>query len=165
MANLSTSSMFGKHIMTMQDDYKNSKLFSIPFSELDVLELQQIFVALGVHTIKAKNVADGRAIIATILQSLNYYHTIGCVTQVVEPVLAVNVCDILGQIMLQHDEKGDLITDLEDFFSMYACFDFIWIEFTQAMRKRYSYDALKKIFDMYHAEERMPVVIVMYEEE
>ncbi len=81
MANISTSFILGKHTQDFYDDYRSDKLFTLPFSEHDVLSLQEKFIALGVHIIKTKNVVDGRAIIQTILNSLNYYHNISCVTQ------------------------------------------------------------------------------------
>ncbi|MDP3788009.1 MAG: hypothetical protein Q8Q60_01665 [Candidatus Chromulinivorax sp.] len=163
MANISTPSILGKQFLAFHDDNQDTKLFTFPFSEHDVLELQEIFVALGVHTIKAKNIVDGRRIITTILQSLNYYHNVGCITEMNQ--LPVNVCDILNHIILQKSQRGDLLHDLEDFFSIYSYFDFIWIELTHDMKKQYAYEDIKNIFDMYHAEERMPVVIVTYDEE
>ncbi len=162
MANISTPSILGKHYFAFHDENQDPKLFTFPFSEHDVLELQETFVALGVHTIKVKNIVEGRRIMTTILESLNYYHNIGCVTQVAE--LPINTCDILSHITLQKTHKGDLLTDLEDFFSIYSCFDFIWIELTTDMKKQYAYEDIKNIFDMYHAEERMSVLIVTYDE-
>ena len=164
MANLSTSSMFGKHEQDLyENNHKDSKLFTLPFSEYDVLVLQEIFVTLGVHTIKVKNVADGRHIIQTILKSLNYYHNIGSVTKI--DGLSVLVCDIMKHIGLQQSQRNNLLIDLEEFFAVHPCFDFIWIEFTQEIKNQCSADDIKKMFDMYHVEERMPVLIVMYEEE
>lgn len=164
MANISTSSIFGKDTQNFQTTtHKDEILFTFPFSEQDVLELQGMFVALGVHVIKTKNIFDGRKIIQTILQSLNYYHNIGCVTNVGK--LPVNICDIISHIRLEKSHKGDLLVDLEDFFTVHPCFDFIWIELTEDMKTQYSSNDIKKIFDMYHVEERMPVLIVNYEEE
>lgn len=162
MANISTPSMFNKKNQDFQSVSKDDTVFTFPFSEQDVLDLQGIFVALGVHIIKTKNILDGRAIIKTILNSLNYYHNIGCVTDAED--LPVNVCDIINHIKLQKSHRGNLLTDLEDFFSIHPCFDFVWIEFTEDIKKEYSCNDIKNIFDMYHVEERMPVVIVVYEE-
>ena len=162
MANISTSSIFHKE----DHDFNmiiHEKLFTLPFSEQDVLELQEIFVTLGVHTIKTKNIAQGRKIIKIILDSLNYYHNIGCVTQ--EKDTPITTCDILKHIVLEKIEKGDLLTNLEDFLAVHPCFDFIWIEFTENLKKEFSYKAVKNIFDMYHVEERMSVLIVTYDEE
>lgn len=161
MANISTSSIFGKDAQGFQTT-TDKTLFTFPFSEQDVLELQGLFVALGVHVIKTKNISDGRKIIQTILQSLNYYHNIGCVTTIGN--LPINICDVINHIKLQKSQKGDLLVDLEDFFAVHPCFDFIWIELTEDMKTQYSSNDIKKIFDMYHVEERMPVLIVTYDE-
>ena len=110
-----------------------------------------------------KNLKKIYHIIKIILDSLNYYHNIGCVAQGQE--IPVNTCDILKHIALEKIEKGDLLTNLEDFLAIHPCFDFIWIEFTENLKKEFSYKAVKNIFDMYHVEERMPVLIVTYDEE
>ena len=162
MANILTSSIFHKHDNDFKD-ITHEKLFSLPFSEEDVLELQEIFVTLGVHIIKVKNVIEGRQILKIILNSLNYYNNIGCITQ--EKDIPVSVCDILNHIVLEKIEKGDLLTNLEDFLAVHPCFDFIWIELTKNIKKELSYKAIKNIFDMYHVEERMPVLILTYDEE
>ena len=162
MANISTSSIFNKKNNDFYSVDKNDFLFTLPFSEQDVLELQGIFVALGVHIIRTKNVLEGRTIIQTILNSLNYYHNIGCITN--EQDLPVNVCDIINHIKLQKSQHSDLLTNLEDFFSIHPCFDFVWIEFTKDIKNNYSQKDIKNLFDMYHVEERMPVVIVMYDD-
>ncbi len=163
MANISTPSIPGKQFFAFHNEDNNKKLFTLPFSEHDVLELQEIFVALGVHSIKTKNVVEGRRIITTILQSLNYYHNVGCVTEINK--LPINICDVLSHIKLQKSQKGNLLTDLEDFFSIHPCFDFIWIELTKDIKKEYAYKDIKNVFDMYHAQERMSVLIVTYDEE
>jgi hypothetical protein len=165
MANLSTSSIFDKHEQNFCDNdhhHKDLKLFTLPFSEYDVLVLQEIFVTLGVHTIKTKNVIDGRQIIQTILKSLNYYHNVGSVTQI--EGLPVFTCDIMKHIGLQFSQRNNLLIDLEEFFAVHPCFDFIWIEFTQEIKSQCSIEDIKNLFDIYHVNERMPVLIVMYEE-
>jgi hypothetical protein len=163
MANISTPSILGKQNHNFNDEHKDNTLFTLPFSEHDVLELQGLFVALGVHTIKTKNIIDGRRIIQTILQSLNYYHNIGSISDV--SGLPINVCDVINHIKLQRSQKGDLLIDLEAFFAVHPCFDFIWIEFTESMKNQYSAKDIKNIFEMYHAQERMSVLIVTYDEE
>lgn len=163
MANLSTSSMLGKHTQDFYNKDKSGKLFSLPFSEEDVLMLQEIFITSGVHTIKTKNVIDGRKIIQTILNSLNYYHNIGSIASTKN--LPHNVCDIINHIALQNLRPNNLLMNLEDFFDVHPCFDFIWIELTQDIKKICTIENLKKLFDMYHVEERMPVFIVTYDEE
>jgi len=161
MENISTPSMLGKQVHNFRDDHKSSKLFTLPFSEHDVLHLQEMFVSPGLHLVKASDVIEGRKMIQTILGSLNYYHNIGCVTDVAE--LPVTVCNIINHIKLHKPYSDNLLLELEDFFTVHACFDFIWIELTQDMQKQYSLKDIQNIFNMYHVEERLPVLIMMYE--
>jgi hypothetical protein len=162
MANLSTPSLFQKNIQDSPEDQKNT-LFTIPFSERDVLTLQEIFVKLGIHTIKTKNSSDGRKIIHTILNSLNYHHNIGSITK--KHGLKNNVYDIVNHIRFHQSGFSNLIGDLESFFATYACFDFIWIELTQEINNKLFIHDIKKMFEMYHVKERMTVILVEYEEE
>lgn len=167
MGNISTSSIFGKHDSVFDDsennkDKNNNKLFTLPFSEQDVLALQATFVSLGIHTIKTKNIIDGRKIIETILKSLNYYHNVGCVTDVEQ--VPDTACDIVNHIKLQAVNQNNLLLDLEDFFAVHPCFDFIWIEMTESMQNNFSIEDIKNTFNMYHVEERMPVLIMIYDE-
>ncbi len=161
MAHILTPSILIKENHGFYDELDN-KLFTLPFSENDVLKLQETFVSFGIHTIKTKNILDGREIIQTILNSLNYYHNIGCITDA--QGLSTSVCDIINHIELQKSRKGDLLIDLEDFLTIHPCFDFIWIELTKEMQNLYSAADIKKIFNIYHVEERMSVLIVMYQE-
>lgn len=142
----------------------DNKLFTPPFSECDVLQLQELFVTCGIHTIKVRNVDDGRFIIQTILDSLNYYHNIGCITN--KSGLATTVYDIINTIEFNKNSgNNNQATDLESFFSIYSCFDFIWVELTKSVQSMYSSEDIKKIFTMYHAQERMPVLIITYDQE
>ena len=164
MANIPTPSIINKKNHDFSYDHEDNKLFTIPFSEQDVLALQEIFVSCGVHTIKTKNVIDGRKIIQTILNSLNYYHNVGCVAETFIHKLPITVCDIISHIKIQKIKKDNLLLDLEGFFAEHPCFDFIWIELTQDIKNQLSSDDIKKIFTMYHVEERMSVLIMTYDE-
>jgi hypothetical protein len=144
------------------NDCSNKKIISLPFCEHDALRLQEIFVTCGVHTITTKNSSDGRKIIQTILHSLNYFHNIGCLTQL--QGLPSFVCDIAKHVALEQTQNN-LLLDLETFLTVHPCFDFIWIELSQAMQKKYPIEALTKNFEMYHVQERMPVVFVLYDQE
>lgn len=139
-----------------------SKLFTLPLTEINVLDLQAIFVTPGVHTITMKNITEGRTIIQTILKSLNYYHEIGCITFTHD--IADKIYDIIDHISFQKEQRETLLLNLEDFFAIHPCFDFIWIEWCEKLQKYSSLDDIKKIFNMYHADERMPVVCIRYEE-
>lgn len=162
MSQISTSSVFRTSIHDVIEEHHHEKSFSIPFNEYDVLQLQAIFVQPGIHVIKTKNIVDGRKVITTILNSLNYYHNIGCITDI--NGLSDEVYDIVAHLQLRKYQHENSLVDLEDFFAIYPCFDFIWIEYGESIEKKYALQDIKKIFNMFHVEERMPVLVVKYDE-
>ena len=135
--------------------------FNLPLTEESVLMLQKTFVTCGIQIIKIDTVYQGRIIIKTILDSLKFFDNIGCITFV--PDLPVSVCNIINHIRLEKYDQVNLCIDLEDFLTIHPCFDFIWIEYTEQLQKKYTLHDLKKLFEMYHVQERMPVIIVQYE--
>ena len=163
MVHTSTSLQHNNNHDLCDYDCYNKKIFSLPFCEHDVLQLQEIFVTCGVHIITTKNIIDGRKVMQTILHSLNYFHNIGCISQ--EKGLPSFVCDIINHIEFEKSKENNLLTDLETFLTIHPCFDFIWIELSPALQQKYSQQQITKLFEMYHVQERMPVVIVMYDEE
>lgn len=167
MANISTPFIFGKQEIHngLQEDHQDEvKLFMIPFLEHDVLDLQAMFVKPGIHVIKVKNILDGRIIIKTILDSLNYYRNIGFISQENKNIELLGY-NIMSHINLKTKSDHDFLIDVEKFFSDHSCFDFIWVEFSQDIEKKCSLQDLKKIFTMFHAQERMPVLIIQYEKQ
>ncbi len=143
-------------------DYNHDRFFALPLSEQDALQLQAVFINCGVHVVKMKNIIEGRKIVKTILHSLNYFHNIGCISNYHH--LPVFVCDIIKHI--EFEKLGDdLLDNLEHFLTIHPCFDFIWFEFSQVMQKKYTLQNIQNIFEMYHVKDRMPVVIIVYDEE
>lgn len=141
--------------------FKN-KIFTLPFTESDVLYLQDMFISPGIHEIRTTTIKQGRCIMQTILDSLKYFHAIGCITN--ESGLSDFVCDIQRHIALDSSYNHDAIANLEYFLTIHPCFDFIWIELTDKIAHMYTIDHIKNIFNMYQANERMSVIIVQYYE-
>ena len=160
MANVLTTSMLDTHNNDSCNEDKEIKYFDSQFSENDVLELQQMFVTFGVHSIKTKDVQSGRKIIQTILGSLKHFQNVGAITHV--PGLENSICDILVYIKMQGFCSDDISVDLENFFTIHPCFDFIWVEFANGLEIK-DVASIKNIFEMYHAQDQMPVIFVMYE--
>jgi len=163
MANILINSTINTHENEFFFENENMKYFDTQFSEKDVIELQEMFLTFGIHCIKIKDVQSGREIIKTILGSLNHFKNIGAITYA--SGLQDFVCDILVHIKMQEPHYfDDIFIDLEIFFTMHACFDFIWIEFTDNLLIR-NFEGLKNIFEMYHVNNQMPVIFMMYENE
>lgn len=160
MANVFTPSILNEHYNNFESNYQKSiRTFNVDLSEQDVLSLQEIFLTFGIHCIQTDNVKSGRKIINTILGSLKYYQNIGAVTDVTG--LDTTVSDILVDIKMQGIYSGDVIVDLENFFMIHACFDFIWVELSGALLEQDIIN-LKNVFNMYYVQERMPVIFMMY---
>lgn len=154
------SALKDQHDNFHHNDHKNIPLFNLELSEQNVLTLQDIFLTFGIHCIKTDNATAGRKIINTILGSLKYYKNVGAITDRIG--LDENVCDILIDIKKQGISTDDIIIDLENFFMIHACFDFIWVELSGSLLEQ-DINSLKNIFNMYYVQERMPVIFMMYE--
>lgn len=162
MASISTTSILDRYSHeTRFGDKNNIKYFSNQLTEQDILELQNIFLTCGMHFIQTNNVESGRKIITTILGSLKYYNNIGAITEIAG--LQESIFDIFMHIKIDGLSSGNIVADLENFFIIHACFDFIWIEFTGLLAEL-DITYLKNIFDMHHVQDSMPVIFVMYDQ-
>lgn len=159
MADVATP-LLDKHYdnLACSDDIQT---FNFDLSEQDVLHLQEKFLTFGIHTIKTTNVTTGRKILRSVVGSLKYYQNIGIITY--ESDIDKKVYDILTDIKNQGLMTHNIIADLEDFFMVHTCFDFVWVEFSKSLSVDYAIH-LKNIFTMYYAQERMPVIFVMYDQ-
>ncbi len=156
-----TSSLMNDNYTMCLHDCYHKTIFSLPLCQHDIIRLQHLFVTCGVHIIKIKNFLEGRKIIQAILHSLNYFHNIGCISQ--DHNLPNFVCDIIKHIEFEKNTDNFLL-DLEDFLTVHPCFDFIWVELSTKILQQHTLESMTKIFEMYHAQERMPVLFVMYDE-
>lgn len=159
MADVATPS-FDKHYDNLVHN-DEAQIFNFDLSEQDVLHLQEIFLTFGVHTIKTTDVATGRKILKSIVGSLKYYQNIGVITDVAGS--DEKSYDILLDLKNQDLMTDDIIANLEDFFMVHTCFDFIWVEFSGLLSPDYVIP-LQNIFTMYYAQERMPVIFVTYDQ-
>ena len=159
MASASTPSILSTSYNSFCDNIKETKSFNFQLSEQDVLELQEIFLTFGMHYIKTQNIESGRNIINTILGSLKYYQSIGAITD--QAGLQEPVCDILVDMKMQGYYLDTILVNLENYFTVHAGFDFIWVELSASLLDQDIMN-IKNIFDMYHVQESMPVIFVMY---
>ena len=58
-------------------DPQEAKFFNTPYTESDILELQNIFLSEGFHRIKTTDLGQGRALIHLFLDSLHCYRNPG----------------------------------------------------------------------------------------
>lgn len=163
MEKVLTSYPFKKDKKILYNLNKEPVFFSHPFSEYDILELQNIFLSFGIQEIKVKNVKEGRVIIEKILTSLNYFQNIGYISK--SHNQNHNYFNIYKNVTEDFEYQGELAPALEDFFIMNPHFDFIFIELTNSLKNTKLCASIKKIFEMCHADERMPVILLTYENE
>jgi hypothetical protein len=113
-----------------------SRVISEPFSESDVLYLQDLFLKPGIHDITIDQFDKVRNILSEVLNSLQYHQKIACLSLLDLPLDfnkdGQEICDVL-KILITEDY---LVTSdsLQLFFLDHFYFDFLWIEETQEMR-------------------------------
>lgn len=96
-------------------------------SEEQILQLQDLFLSAGSHTMHVADHAQGRVIINTFLRALRCYNSIGCFTQS-NLTLEKEFFDIYSYLQgcgYLHETSS---MNLDQFFLEEFEFDFIWIE-------------------------------------
>ena len=127
----------------------------------DILFLQDIFLTSGVHQIVVEDVRAGRKIVGKMLQSMNYYHEVACLTDIVEPPLKKSVINMYNSLA-HYCGDDDSYDEVEEFFLEQYFADFMWIELSKgllqipiienAMHALYDLDIIKHI----------PIVAISY---
>lgn len=135
------------------------KNFNIPLTHSDLINLHFIFMQPQEHTIHTGDIAMGREIIQKILNSLNYYQNVGCLTR--NSFSNKSVLDIFT-IIQKYAQVYGLKQAINQFFIEYIQLDFIWIELTQDLvvqMGQSNIDYFVSIMTQHHA---MPVIIFYY---
>ena len=129
-----------------------------PFSEQDILCLQDKFLESGIHHIKVKNVATGRELVETFLSSLNnYYENVACLTAKA-PTQNLPVCDVYRELK----ERGTSRKAIEDFFIDNFYFDFLWIEASRDLVSKSWFPAFEQMLNTFKIDRTVPVVVITY---
>ena len=129
-----------------------------PFSEDDILYLQDLFLTPGTHQIVVDNFSKIREIISQILQSLQYYHKIACLS-FVNLSLEPKICDMV-QVLMSEDyfvskERFAL------FFLDHFDFDFLWIEETPELLDSIWYEQFKQHLNNFNFNRSIPIIKVV----
>lgn len=141
------------------DDKKVQK-FNLPLTHSEVMMLHSICMNPTYSNIQVSDILSGRIIIRKILNSLNYYHAIGCLS--ITRYTQDFVIDIFQAIQKNAQVYG-LQYAINQFFIEHTQLDFIWIELTENLVAQFgqsNIDYFIKIMTQHHA---MPVIIVQYE--
>ena len=136
------------------EDYKirdpqEAKIFEAPYSESDILELQDLFLAEGLHEIRVSSFTQGRQLIDTFLESLHCYYSPGCFTT--QGLKNGKNIDIYKELQSKN---------IEVFFCENLRMDFLWIEMpTKIDEKAKCTDFIKKCQSL-QLEKKMPILVV-----
>lgn len=127
-------------------------------SEYDILELQEIFLTYGLHSIKVPSISFGRDLVIRFLDSLHCYSNIACLSLSARPLRTsvVNLYEELGLSgALAHSH-----TNLETFLLEHFYYDFLWIEMTQELDEAPWYWYFEQKLLDFNLIKTLPVVIV-----
>ena len=106
---------------------QKSKHVRGPFSEHDILDLQDKFLNNGFHYVNVSDVQFGRSLVSQFLKSLNYYHE-NAVLSISMPLVDSSIVDLYYELV-QYGYLDSLQNrDLDEFFIDQFYYDFLWIE-------------------------------------
>ena len=134
-----------------------------PFSESDVLKLQDTFLTNGIHYIKTTNIQTGRMIIQTFLQSLPIYTEIASLTM--SENLDTSVVDMYAELLDNNYLNCSDPKNLEEFFIDQCFIDFMWIEANQELLNTNWFAIFEKNVHDFKLCQTMPIIILMYEDQ
>jgi len=134
-----------------------------PFSESDILKLQDTFLTNGIHYIKTTNIQTGRMIIQMFLQSLPIYTEIACLTM--SENLDISVIDMYAELLDNNYLNSTDPKNLEEFFIDQCFIDFMWIEANHELLYKNWFAIFEKNIHDFNLCQTMPIIILMYEEE
>lgn len=136
-----------------------SKVVNSPFTEKDILDLQDDFLSNGFHYLKVNDIKTGRRVIHTFLHSLkSYYHDIGCLS-----VADVYLPDAITDIYEILEWYGYLKENyLENFFIDQWYFDFLWIEATEELLLTSWFCTFSQLVEDFSFNKEIPIFIISY---
>ena len=133
-----------------------------PLSEQAILEIQEKFLVNGFQYLKARSIQEGRSIIETFLQTLNFYHNVACLTTVKKLPLyeATDIYAVLevGGYLDSFEQQY-----LEEYFVEHFYFDFMWVEATTEMLISDWFEEVKKTLINSAIDQHIPILICVYD--
>lgn len=157
-----------RKIEIANQEIKNFGAFSLakkikkPLQEEDILYLQDKFMIPGIHHMKVDSVISGRFIINSVLNSLNYYKNIACLSSFHLPIQEP-VIDIYQELAQQNCIQ-DPDTNLTDFFIEQFYYDFLWIEASHHLISSKWYSLFEQQIMNLHLNKLIPIVFVSYDD-
>ena len=143
------------------EHFSSSKYINTPFSEYDILELQDTFLTNGLHRLKVPNLVIGRSVVSTFLESLNCYSKIACLTLSRAP-LKPTICNLYDELLFS-DAMSFKSDALETFLLEEFYYDFLWIEATRNLIEAPWFFHLENKLIEFNLITTMPIVLFSYE--
>lgn len=137
-----------------------SKHVATPFSECDIIELHDTFLTNGLHMLTVRNLAMGRSVVSILLESLNCFSTVACLTLSRAP-LKPTICNLYdelifnGALCLKDDALETFL--LEEFY-----YDFLWIEATPALVESPWFLHFESTLIKFNLVTTMPIILFSY---
>lgn len=126
-------------------------------SDQQIIELHVRFLTNGFQHIQVPSVQEGRELMSRLLQSLDYYHMISCLTES-DIQLPADVHDLFTCLV----ENRYLPNKLDQFFLEYTDFDFIWLELTPNLLAQSWLEEFKSLLMDHHLHAKMPIMCISY---
>ncbi len=137
-------------------------LIQHPFSETEILEIQDKFLSEGIHQLKVTDVAAGRNLVHTFLDTLTVYHEVGCLTVSNNP-LESYITNIYHELLLQSYIDQYEAKNLEEFFIEQFYFDCLWIECTTSLIEQPWFTDFQINLLNFKLERQMPIIMLSYD--
>lgn len=133
-----------------------SRIVMFPFSEKDIIYLQNMFTVPGVNVITVESVKKGRALISQLLTSLNWYQDSAYLASS-NAVPCHNATNIITKIDQPLTAKTIAQFFINDFY-----YDFLWIEATPDLLSEQWLADIEIQLTNFHIDYMIPVIVVLY---
>lgn len=133
-----------------------SRVVKAPFTEMDILYLQNVFTVPGVHTITVESVKEGRELIDQLLYSLDWYQDVAYLAAS-DAVPYTKALNILTKI-----EQPVTAETIAQFFIDEFYYDFLWIESNNSLATEPWIASFEYQLANFNIDHIIPIIIVLY---
>ncbi len=134
------------------------KTVQAPFTDQDLIELQEKFLTNGFQYLKTPSIDEGRSIIEMFLSTISIHHTIAYFSLETHKVgYATNIYSILKEGYLNSYDG-----DLEEYFIEHFYFDFMWIEGTKDVLQAPWFETFKNAITCTGIDNHIPILVCVY---
>ena len=149
-----------EHKTAFHQYHKQAYTVAQPFSEKEILYLQELFLTNGCHWLRVKDIHTGRSIVLTLLYSLNYYHDVAYLS-INTMTLDSTMFDVYAHMLEKKYLEGQYY-DMEDFLIEHFYADFLWIEETCELQMAPWYTHFLQALNDLKLDKHIPLVFLSY---